>query len=184
MFRSKAFYVAASPILLLMLIIGGARVLPMVLTDHDAADNVPIHIRRGPPPKPPVPADPATQKQVETTVSAQIALLRKAQYAEALRYASGGMQKSVEVDRFRSMIESRYSPMQRSVKHTFEKALTNGMIVILPTVCIAPNGEKTSYVYSLQKESGGWRIWSCSPLYSAQHAPAGLGRRPIDAREI
>jgi hypothetical protein len=113
------------------------------------------------PEKPLVPVSVLTQKLVERNALGQLAAIQKKDYRAALSFSAPDFQKVMTPQNFGGMITTRYPLLATAKSYSFKQATGDGDQVLLPTIAMAKNGTKTTFVYSLTRRNDTWAITNC-----------------------
>lgn len=200
----KAVLRAAAPVLALLVLALGVRLLPSAMGNSDTGtDQTPLlrpgrHTKGSMRPKKPaaIPVappkvTPATQQALQKVVTGQLAAFARNDFATALHFAAPQMRQSWSPESFRQMVQSGFAPLLSYRRASFAPARMAGDTVIMPVVITDANGSNTGFLYMFHQarpndfplpdtaakntRRGEWYIDGVSPLpMSDGDGPAGL----------
>jgi hypothetical protein len=180
MTNGKKFFVAASPLLLLVALTAGIR-----LTQSNPEIPVPAEssLKGGHsiPPAKVVPADPRLQATLKKVVLGQIRAFHTGDYDAALSYSVPGFRANLTPERFRQMIETGFSPLASSRYEKCRTALLSGKSATMTVQVVDATGAERAFVYALGNMEGRWLITGCSPIITpGMFAASGAFLTPRD----
>ncbi len=91
-------------------------------------------------------------------VNQQLTAFRAADFPNAYRCASSGVQQKFTLPQFELMVRRNYGEMATAQRVEFGLASVQGSTAWVQVFFFAANGHGRSFIYSLIAEEGGWKI--------------------------
>lgn len=168
MSRWKGIFRAAAPLTALLVIAGGARLLPAVFGKAESAEaenalhtaaqkSPPIKSKGGKsaPAAPPKPADTKTQAVLQRVVGGQLAAFRKDDFVQALRYSAPQFRQSFTPAAFRQMVKGSYAGLLTYKTLRFVPARVSAGVAMMPVFLKSEGGGEVGYLYILRSNAVG-----------------------------
>ncbi|MGI8820754.1 MAG: DUF4864 domain-containing protein [Chthoniobacterales bacterium] len=105
--------------------------------------------RHPPPPRP---------GELFNVVNEQLAAFRVADFRDAYRRASSGVQQKFTLPQFEAMVRHTYADMATAQRVEFGLASVEGNTAWVQVFFFAGDGRGRSFIYSLIAEEDGWKI--------------------------
>jgi len=160
--RPKSFYVALAPIILLIVMIVGMRLLRYAV-DSDPAMTHTADAAMQPTGPPLTPVDPTPLASIESVVMNQSIAIRRHDFEDALRYSVPEFRQNVTPKQFAGIIGSNYKAFTDFKSIKFTHAVGNSQRAVIGATFTSTSGTEADYTVGFTHTDGGWLVRSCMP---------------------
>ncbi|MES2464877.1 MAG: DUF4864 domain-containing protein [Armatimonadota bacterium] len=166
--RAKGILRAATPIIVLLAVAAGARLLPSLaekgetiemqegrlIAASSAQKSPPSKGKKtAPPAVMPKPVDAKTQGILQKVVSSQLSAFRKDDFARALLYSGPEFRRTYTPAAFKQMVQVGYPRLLNHKGVRFVTAKRAGAMAVMPVFVKSQDGSETSYLYILRRDA-------------------------------
>jgi len=173
MTNTKKFFVAAVPMLLLLVLTAGMRLVQTITPPDDPEPPLPRLRGISPPPSQPrvKNVDAKLQATLQKVVVGQIQAMRSGDYKAALTFSVPGFRARLTPDRFRTMIETQYAPLATWRREKCHTAIMSGKTASIMVQVADASGAENAYLYSLAQVNDQWLVAGCSEAFTTEKFP-------------